>query len=168
MDLHHFPFAHRPFAPSVPRLDPYEVRAVDDVISFHGRLRREDGPRDRGGLAIAMEVRFPGTLVANIGGVTVTGLFAPIDETRTSLVFRYTSLAPVIGKLIAWLAAESEVRLVQPADQRMVEAAGPSYDSAANSYVPSDRAFLLWLKRWRAQATGPLVHQQASGMRESK
>ncbi len=162
MDIHHFPFAHRPFARVGTRLDPFEVDQEGDVISFSGRLRKEDGPRDRGGLFMSMKLRFPGTLVAKLSGVVLTAFVTPVDATRTYLAFRYTHTWPLVGKLIAWLAVVSELQLIQPDDEAMLVSAGPDFDASENCYVPSDRAFLLWHKEWRSRERAALRSPQRS------
>ncbi|WP_437672872.1 Rieske 2Fe-2S domain-containing protein [Sorangium sp. So ce131] len=156
LDLHHLPFAHRPWAFGVGALlDPYDVRVEGDVLHAEGVLRRDDGrPWDgRQGWKFVMEVRFPGVIRLSFGGTTL-GLAgcAPIDAGRTLIVGRYYMPVPVIGRALAWLGLWLEFRLIQPGDQRMLESTEPrDPDLGGGRCVRADAGILAWHKMRRAR-----------------
>ncbi|WAS96056.1 Rieske 2Fe-2S domain-containing protein [Nannocystis punicea] len=166
LDIHHTPFAHRRVTPGLGhRLDPYEARLDGDVVVSSGTLRRDDDrPWDgRGGFSITLNCSFPALIFGEFRGGRLLVAMAPIDETRTALVFRYALDIPVIGGLLARLAVWTEQRLVQPDDLAQQRAAARSgLPLHACRFVPSDRAIVLWyslyrrrLAAQRAARTGP-------------
>ncbi|WP_437645525.1 Rieske 2Fe-2S domain-containing protein [Sorangium sp. So ce362] len=160
LDVHHLPFAHRPWVPGVGALlDPYDVRVEGDVIHAVGVLRHDDGePWDgRRGLKFELEVRFPGLLRLSFGKV-VEGLVgcAPIDAGRTAIVGRYYLPIPVIGRLLARLGMLMEFRLIQPGDERMLASSEPrDADLDACRFVRADAGILAWHKMRRARLKAP-------------
>ncbi|WP_437575473.1 Rieske 2Fe-2S domain-containing protein [Sorangium sp. So ce887] len=160
LDIHHLPFAHRPWVPGVGALlDPYDVRVEGDVIHAVGVLRHDDGePWDgRRGLKFELEVRFPGLLRLSFGKV-VEGLAgcAPIDAGRTAIVGRYYLPIPVIGRLLARLGMLMEFRLIQPGDERMLASSEPrDADLDACRFVRADAGILAWHKMRRARLKAP-------------
>jgi nitrite reductase/ring-hydroxylating ferredoxin subunit len=163
LDIHHFPFLHRGVAWGIGALlDPYEARIEGDRIITRGVLRKDDGApyAGRGGLAVELWLHFPGLLFGrfsprNFAVVAMT----PIDEERTWLVLRYYSLYPIIGRLVAWLAATLEARLVLVDDERILASSAPPWPSASaggavsgvqsNKLVRADGGIALWNKLYR-------------------
>ncbi|WP_434418843.1 Rieske 2Fe-2S domain-containing protein [Nannocystis pusilla] len=153
LDIHHTPFAHRRVTPGLGhRLDPYEARLDGDTIYSGGTLRRDDDrPWDgRSGLGITLNCHFPALIFGEFRGGRLLVAMAPIDATRTALLFRYHLDVPVIGGLLARLAVWSELRLVQPDDLAQQRAASRSgLPLHACRFVPSDRAIVLWYSLYR-------------------
>ncbi len=147
LDLHHFPFAHRRvFGPTIgARLDPFEAVAKDDIVTIRGTLRKEGKSK---GIEAELNLAFPGTLSGTFGGMHLSGFLAPIDAEHTAMIFRYTSGVPIFGKILAWLAVQTELRLVQPDDEALLLSTGAGFDPKQNVYVPADQGFLLWLRRY--------------------
>ncbi|HTN89749.1 MAG TPA: Rieske 2Fe-2S domain-containing protein [Sorangium sp.] len=156
LDIHHVPFAHRPWVPGVGALlDPYEVRVEGDVIHTEGVLRHDDGkPWDgRRGWKFAIEVRFPGILRLSFGG-RMAGMAgcAPIDAGRTAILARYYMPVPVVGRALARLGLMMEFWLIQPGDERMLASSEPrDADVEACRFVRADAGVLAWHKMRRAR-----------------
>ncbi|AUX25623.1 (2Fe-2S)-binding protein [Sorangium cellulosum] len=160
LDIHHLPFAHRPWAVGVGALlDPYEVRTEGDSIHTEGVLRHDDGrPWDgRRGWKFTMEVCFPGVLCLSFGGRALgVAACAPIDARRTAILGRYYVPIPVLGRLVAWLAVMLELRLIQPGDERMLASSEPlEPDLDACRFVRADAGILAWHKLRRARLKAP-------------
>ncbi|WP_437731963.1 Rieske 2Fe-2S domain-containing protein [Sorangium sp. So ce1335] len=156
LDIHHLPFAHRPWAVGVGALlDPYEVRVEGDTIHSEGVLRHDDGkPWDgRRGWKFALEVRFPGVLRLWFGGRMVgVAACAPIDAGRTAIVGRYYVPVPVVGRALAWLGLSLEFLLIQPGDERMLASSEPRHaDLDGCRFVRADAGILAWHKMRRAR-----------------
>jgi len=156
LDIHHVPFAHRPWVPGVgARLDPYEVTTEGDLIRTEGVLRRDDGaPWDgKRGMKFLIEVHFPGLLHLSFSP-RMSGVAgcAPIDEYRTWIVARYHVSVPVIGRLLARLSLGIELRLIQPDDERLLASSDPrALDLEACRFVRADAGILAWHKMRRAR-----------------
>ncbi|WP_434042869.1 MULTISPECIES: Rieske 2Fe-2S domain-containing protein [Sorangium] len=163
LDVHHLPFAHRPWVVGVGALlDPFDVRAAGDTIHAEGVLRHDDGrPWDgRRGWKFTIELRFPGVLRLTMGGrmVGVVGC-APIDAERTAIVGRYYVPVPVVGRALAWLGLALEFLLIQPGDARMLASSEPRHaDPSTCRFVRADAGILAWHKmrreRLKAQRAG--------------
>jgi phenylpropionate dioxygenase-like ring-hydroxylating dioxygenase large terminal subunit len=155
LDIHHAPFAHRYVMPGVgTRLDPYEVAVEGDLIRTAGVLRKDGAPyAGKGGFRFGLAMRFPGLFLGELGRrVRVVGAMTPIDHERTWIVFRYHVQIPVLGRFVAWLACQAELRLVQKDDQRLQESSLPRHlDVRENRYVPADAGMLQWHKLYRAR-----------------
>lgn len=165
LDLHHLPFAHRPWSTGVGALlDPYDVRVDGDHFRAEGVLREDDGaPWDgRRGWRFVMELRFPGVLCLSFGRYTMGVIgCSPIDAARTWIEVRAYVPVPGVGRLLAWLALAIELRLIQPDDERMlVSSEPPEPDLAACRFVRADAAILAWHKARRAR----LAEQRAPAM----
>lgn len=148
MDIHHFPFAHRRFAPRKHvRLDPYEVREEDGVIRTYGRLRKEDAPVGSG-YAFRINIAFPGVIHLDFGGLQGAVVCTPVDDENTWIGVRYAQQwvrIPSVGWLLSWLSLQLEFRLIQPDDYRMVASALPrSGGRHAGHLVRADRACAMW------------------------
>ncbi|ACY14415.1 aromatic ring-hydroxylating oxygenase subunit alpha [Haliangium ochraceum] len=165
LDIHHAPFAHRGVMPGVgPVLDPYTVEVEGDLIRSEGTLRKDtpEARQKKRGFRIGLHLRFPGLLLGTFGKRTrMVAAMTPVSEERTWIVFRYHVRMPVLGPLLAWLAALSELRLVQPDDQRMLEASTPEHlDTRDNRYVPADAGILQWHKLYRARMRAQGAHRR--------
>jgi phenylpropionate dioxygenase-like ring-hydroxylating dioxygenase large terminal subunit len=150
-DMHHFPFAHRRFAFGAgTMLDPFEAHVDGDTVYSEGTLRHpEQDPAD--GLTMRFAVRFPATisvqLTPKVRGVVV---LCPVDDRSTWGVIFYAQdyvTLPVVGKLLTWLALESEMRLIQPDDELMLLSSEPTHSHPrANRYVRADAGIAMWHK----------------------
>ncbi|WP_437809795.1 Rieske 2Fe-2S domain-containing protein [Sorangium sp. So ce1078] len=160
LDLHHAPFAHRPWVSGVGSLlDPYDVRVDGDLIHTVGVLRHDDGePWDgRRGWKFELEARFPGTVRFSFGKLVV-GMVgcAPIDAGRTAILGRYYLPVPGIGRLLARLGLMMEFWLVQSEDERMLASSEPrDADPEACRFVRADAGILAWHKMRRARLKAP-------------
>lgn len=160
MDLHHFPFAHRRFAPQgYTRLDPYEVGVEDGVIHTRGWLRRESAPPGTG-MCFEIHVRYPGVLLLRFSprfhGVVVC---TPVDVEHTWVCARFHQgyvRLPGLGWLASWLALAFEFRFIQPDDHRRVRGSLPRSGSLEHgTLVRADRGIVAWHR----------LHEQALGGR---
>ncbi|MCP3140540.1 Rieske 2Fe-2S domain-containing protein [Pyxidicoccus xibeiensis] len=149
MDLHHFPFAHRRYAPSAyTRLEPFEVREEGSTIHTTGWLREETGPSGSG-LHFDIRVGYPGVVHLRFtprlqGAVVCT----PIDTEHTWICarFRQDSLrVPVLGWLASRMALALEFGFIQPDDYRMVRHSLPRSGALGQgAMVRADRAIVAW------------------------
>lgn len=164
LDLHHFPFAHRRWAPGMGTwLDPYTARLEGDVIHTHGVLREDDGkPWDgRSGFAAEIKVLFPHLLLARFGSLTQTmAAVTPIDAENTWVLFRYRSRLPLVGGLVAWFLVQTELRLIQPEDYALLRDSEPRHPVRQDFHlVRADAGIALWFRlyerRLEAQRQNP-------------
>ncbi|MFY0572004.1 Rieske 2Fe-2S domain-containing protein [Archangium lansingense] len=151
LDLHHFPFAHRRWAPGMGTLlDPYTARLEGDTIHTHGVLRRDDGkPWDgRSGFEAEIRVLFPHLVLLRFGSFTqAMAAVTPIDAESTWVVFRYRSSLPLLGGLVAWLLVQSEVRLIQPEDYALLRDSEPRHPAREDFHlVRADAGIALWYR----------------------
>jgi phenylpropionate dioxygenase-like ring-hydroxylating dioxygenase large terminal subunit len=158
MDLHHFPFAHRRYAPAAyTRLDPYEVQVEGGIIRTTGWLRKESSPPGTG-FRFEIHVGYPGVLHLNLSprlqGVVVC---TPVDAEHTWISARYHQdyvRLPGLGWLLSRLVLALEFLLIQPDDYRMVRHSLPRSGSLSHgSLVRADRAIVAW-HRLHAAAAG--------------
>jgi phenylpropionate dioxygenase-like ring-hydroxylating dioxygenase large terminal subunit len=158
MDLHHFPFAHRRYAPGgYTRLDPYEVQVEGGLIRSTGWLRKEGQPPGSG-FRFDIHVAYPGMLHLSLsqrlqGAVVCT----PVDAEHTWIAARfhqgYTRL-PGLAWLLSRLSLALEFQFIQPDDYRMVRSCEPRTASLAHgTYVRADRALVAW-HRLHAESLG--------------
>ncbi len=149
MDLHHFPFAHRRYAPTAyTRLEPYEVRVEGGILRSTGWLRKESSPSGTG-FRFDIHVGYPGVLhlgfTPRLQGVVVC---TPIDSEHTWISARYHQRylsVPGLGWLTARLLLALEFQLVQPDDYRMVSTSLPRSGSLEHGVmVRADRAIVAW------------------------
>jgi phenylpropionate dioxygenase-like ring-hydroxylating dioxygenase large terminal subunit len=149
MDLHHFPFAHRRYAPTAyTRLDPYEVRVEGGTIRTTGWLRKESEPPGSG-LRFDIHVGYPGVIHLRFSprfqGVVVC---TPIDSEHTWIAARYHQdylRLPGLGWLVSRLLIGLEFQLIQPDDYRMVRHSLPRSGSLRHgALVRADRAIAAW------------------------
>ena len=149
LDMHHVAFVHGRYLPKVARMDPFEAEIEGDHIRTRGVLRREGGKRE-------MPFRAE-TLLPCLGMIELTPRLrilvssTPVDDEHTWLWFRYyqdyTKL-PGLGFLIAWLAVQSELRLVQPQDWRLFASLAPgTIDDVPYRFVHADKGIALYRKR---------------------
>ncbi|WP_257449686.1 Rieske 2Fe-2S domain-containing protein [Archangium lipolyticum] len=153
LDLHHFPFAHRRWAPGMGTwLEPYTARLEGDVIHTHCVLRQDDGrPWDgRSGFEAEIRVLFPHLLLARFGRFTQTlAVATPIDEENTWVVFRYRSQLPLVGGLVAWFLVQAEVRLIQPEDHALLRDGRPRHPVREDFHlVRADAGIALWFRMY--------------------
>ena len=160
MDLHHFPFAHRRYAPQAyTRLDPYEVEVEDGVIRTRGWLRKESDAAGTG-MRFEIHVRYPGMLLLRFSprfhGVVVC---TPVDAEHTWVSARFHQgyvRLPGLGWLGSWLALAFEFRFIQPDDYRMVRGSLPRSGSLQHeTLVRADRGIVAWHR----------LHEEALGGR---
>ena len=124
MDLHHFPFAHRRYAPTAyTRLEPYEVRVEGGIIRTTGWLRKESSPSGSG-FRFDIHAGYPGvlhlSLSSRLQGVVVC---TPVDSEHTWIAARYQQSylrLPGLVWLLSRLSLAFEFQLIQPDDYRMV------------------------------------------------
>jgi hypothetical protein len=154
LDIHHFPFLHRNVAWGIGwLLDPYEARLEGDRIITRGVLRKDDGApyTGRGGLGLELSLHFPCLLFGRFSPRTFAIVaITPVDEERTWIVMRYYALYPVVGSLVARLAAVLEARLVLVDDERILASSEPGWLGArTNKLVRADGGIALWNKLYR-------------------
>ncbi len=158
LDIHHLPFAHRRLAWGTgPWLDPYEARVEEGgLIRTRGVLREDDGRpySGKGGFALELSVRFPHLVLGRFGRRIV--LFAtstPVDAEHTWTLLGYHVRLPLVGRLLAWLLVQVELRWVQPADHLVLRHSTPRPpDRSAHKLVRADAGIALWhrlYERWR-------------------
>ncbi len=151
IDMHHFPFAHRRFSYGVgTMLDPFTAELDGDTVVTRGTLRRpEQDPAD--GITMDFRVRMPATisvlLTPKLQGLVV---LCPVDDDSTwgAVFYRqdYVTL-PVLGRWLTRLALVSEMRLIQPDDERMLLSSEPTHsDPRVNHYVRADAGIAMWHK----------------------
>lgn len=157
MDLHHLPFAHRPwFPPGWTRLDPYKVRVEDGVIYTRGILRKEE---EKGGIKAFMNVGFPSLLHIAMGngadidddtisGFEMLGTCTPIDQHRTWIAVYYRQSyvrIPLFDRLFNLIALQFDLKLIQPDDYRLLKSSRPSSSGSGSSHlVRADRGIAEW------------------------
>lgn len=148
LDFHHTPYAHRKVIGGFDRFVSQSVRVEQERIQLDATLAHR-----RFGWLFSGRVRltFPATIELRIaegylGAVTL----CPIDDERTWVGIRFFATKPLfrpLSKLLAWLALQMEMRLVQPDDARMAESAVPrSSDHATGTLVSADRAITEWYR----------------------
>jgi len=149
MDLHHFPFAHRRYAPpGYTRLDPYEVHVEDGLIRTQGWLRKQAAAPGTG-LRFEIHIRYPGVLLLcfspRLQGVVVC---TPVDAEHTWVCARFQQgyvRLPGLGWLGSWLALAFEFRFIQPDDYRLVRGSLPRSGSLNHgTLVRADRGIAAW------------------------
>lgn len=159
MDLHHFPFAHRRYAPAAyTRLDPYEVQVEGGIIRTTGWLRKESSPPGSG-FRFDIHVGYPGVLYLRfsprIHGVVVC---TPVDAEHTWIAARYHQdhvRLPGLGWLLSRLMIALEFQFIQPDDYRMVRNSLPRSGSLTQGHlVRADRAIAAWHRLHAAASEG--------------
>lgn len=163
LDVHHTAFVHGAYVPVGERVDGFEAEVDGDYIRTRGELRKPDKPR---GMPFRAD-----TLLPCLGMVELTPKLrifvssTPVDDGHTWLWFRYQqeyTRLPVLRRLLAWVAVQSELRFVQPQDWRIFEAMAPgTIDEVPHSYVRSDLGIGLYRKR-RAELLAEASHARAS------
>ena len=154
LDMHHFPFLHKKVSLGMGTLmNPYQAERKGDLINTWGNIRKDNGKsvEDSPGLFFQMSVRFPGIMHMNMTSkLQLLTVCAPIDEGQTWIAFRYYQKylqIPIIGRMVAWLSAFIELKLVHPDDERMLRSLQPeTTEQGANHLVDADRGIGLWLK----------------------
>lgn len=156
MDFHHFPFAHRHMAIGVgAMLDPFEARQTGDLIESFATLRRPDQPKEAG-FSGELSAIFPATIYVALGeGVYGSVSMCPVDDGKTwgSITYHQRWIAtPWLGKLLTRFLLFTEMRFVQPDDERMLLSTKPAHATArVNKLVRADAAIAMWHKT-RARA----------------
>jgi phenylpropionate dioxygenase-like ring-hydroxylating dioxygenase large terminal subunit len=122
-DIHHAPFAHRPWLGATGALlSPYTFERHDDLVVTEGTLRPHGSPETATGMHMFIHVSLPMHLrlgfSKRLEGVVC---LCPIDAERTWIFIRYFVDVPIVGKLLAALSLVAETWLVQPMDRRMAE-----------------------------------------------
>ncbi|MBK9141749.1 MAG: aromatic ring-hydroxylating dioxygenase subunit alpha [Candidatus Melainabacteria bacterium] len=154
MDMHHIPFAHRPWISSrITRLDPYEVSQEDEgIIRTRGTMRDESNPRSKG-LSMEIDVAFPGMLCFTLGQGGSSDLAAlvactPVDEENTWIASRYCQALiriPFIDSLFTWLTLQADLKVIQPDDYALLKSTRPRSSRSGTSHlVAADRGIAAW------------------------
>lgn len=153
MDMHHIPFAHRPWISSrITRLDPYEVSQEAEIIRTRGTMRDASNLRSKG-LSMEIDIAFPGILSFTLGQGRSNDLAAlvactPVDQDNTWIAARYfQSLIriPFIDRLFTWLTLQAELKLIQPDDYALLKSTRPRSSRSGTSHlVAADRGIAAW------------------------
>ncbi len=153
LDIHHFAFTHRRYAPGgYVLLDPYDAHwDASGVLRSRGMLRREG--KSGGGWAFRMDLAFPGVLHLQLGGGShAVVVCTPVDAEHTWIGVRYGfdfgQKIPWLGRLAAEIALAMEMRFIQPDDLRMLRGSRPRHAVPEDGqYVHADKAAALWHAR---------------------
>lgn len=151
LDLHHSPFVHRGFFPNKPRVDPFEAHIEGDRISTSGTMRREGA---EAGFDFRVDCLLPNLGYLRLGEkLHIVIAATPVDDENTWVWFRYyqgyTRIRP-IGRLISWVAVQSELLVVQRQDWRIFrELPKGSIDDVPYHFVRADQGIALYRKRRR-------------------
>lgn len=164
LDLHHAPFAHRPYLPGIGSLlDPYEAAIDGDTVRTWGKLVHH-GARPGRGFAAGMDARLPGLLSVRFGE-RMRGFVAatPIDGESTWVFARYFVDVPVLGKLLAALSLWLEFAVIQPGDRRMLSSTIPlpgatgAPDVHDYKLVRADVGVAMWHKLYSEASRPPMT-----------
>jgi hypothetical protein len=95
------------------------------------------------------EIVFPNLSIFDfgMGGMKLFATFAPIDESKTWISFRYYVPfgLPFISRLIAKIAVWFELNLVQPDDYRLLKSSIPKQSTiTGNRFVRADETIVRW------------------------
>jgi phenylpropionate dioxygenase-like ring-hydroxylating dioxygenase large terminal subunit len=160
LDIHHTPIVHGSVIPGLANeLESYEAHLDGDRIFTSGVMARRGNRR---GLPFRADAILP-----NLGMIELTGKLrlvvaaTPIDDAHSWVWFRYyqdyTTL-PGLRWLVAWLAVQSELRVVQKQDWRVFSRMiGGSVDDVDYHLVRADLGIALYLKR-RRELLGNAAH----------
>ncbi|MGD9679800.1 MAG: Rieske 2Fe-2S domain-containing protein [Candidatus Obscuribacterales bacterium] len=153
MDMHHVPFAHRPWISSrITRLDPFEMTQEDGIIKTRGTMRDESNPRSKG-MSMEIDIAFPGMLYFTLGQGGSSDLAAlvactPVDEENTWIAARYFQVlvrVPFIDRLFTWFTLQAELKLIQPDDYALLKSTRPRSSRSGTSHlVAADRGIAAW------------------------
>ena len=160
LDIHHTPIVHGNVIPGLAdELLDYEARLEGDRIRTQGRLARRGR---RSGLPFRADAIMPNLAMIELTAkLRLVVAATPVDATHSWVWFRYyqdyTNL-PVLRWLLAWLAVQSELRVVQKQDWRVFSRmASGTVDEVDYHLVRADLGIALYLKRRRellARANG--------------
>jgi phenylpropionate dioxygenase-like ring-hydroxylating dioxygenase large terminal subunit len=157
LDIHHTPIVHGKVIPGLANeLEDYQAHLDGDRIYTTGRLARRG---KRSSLPFRADAILP-----SLGMIELTGKLrllvcaTPVDATHSWVWFRYyqdyTGL-PVVRWLVAWLAVQSELRVVQKQDWRVFSGMiGGSVDDVDYHLVHADLGIALYRKRRRELLAG--------------
>ena len=159
LDMHHFPFLHRKVRPQPGTLiDPFHAEIEGDVITIWGNLRPDNRKSvdEAPGVPFKTSVHFPGMMImALTPKLRLLGACVPVDENSTWLAFRYYQSyikAPVIGKILAWISAYLELKLVHPDDERLLGTVEPQHPTMGSyRLIHADKGIGLWLRHVHKQ-----------------
>ena len=163
LDIHHTPFVHGSVVPVGERVEDFEATIAGDRIDTRGTLRRERGGR---GFPFRACLILPGTgLVELTPNLRILVASTPVDEGRTWLWFRYHSShtrSAWVRSAVAWVAVQSELRVVQRQDWRIFRGMAPgTIDAFPYRFVHADAGIALYRKRRRelleAQGDAPVA-----------
>ena len=106
------------------------------------------------------------------------GACVPVDEHSTWLASVATShiQSPVIGKILAWISAYLELKLLHPDDERLLDAVEPQHPTMGSyRLIRADKGIGLWLRHVDKQMRQELPafnlhrrHRPASSSRPRK
>ncbi|MCA9578709.1 MAG: Rieske 2Fe-2S domain-containing protein [Myxococcales bacterium] len=167
LDFHHVAFAHRRYLAAYRDIQEYEAHVEGEHVLTRGVAAHERHPTRRfeGELSVA----FPASVYVGLGGkVHGAVVLCPIDAERTWIGVRYLQTyvsLPLIGRLLTELTLWSEMRFIQPDDQRISESIEPrSSEPHTNHLVAADRGTAEWhrLRRRVLQGSAETTpHEQA-------
>ena len=151
LDVHHTPFVHGSVLPVGERVDDFDAHLEGDRIRTRGVLRREDGGRR---FAFRADAELPGLGTIALGTrLAIAIASTPVDAQRSWVWFRYhqnVTRHPLLGRLVAWLAVQSELRIVQRQDWRIFRSMAPgTIDEVDAHFVAADAGIALYRKRRR-------------------
>lgn len=160
LDIHHTPFVHGNVIPVGERVEGFEATLEGDRIDTCGELRREGRAR---GFRFRASLILPGTgLIEFTPKIRILVASTPVDEGHTWLWFRYHSrYRPVglLGRLVSWIAVQSELRVVQRQDWRIFRGMAPgTIDDFPYRFVHADAGIAFYRRRRRElldEARGP-------------
>jgi phenylpropionate dioxygenase-like ring-hydroxylating dioxygenase large terminal subunit len=148
LDIHHTPFVHGSVFPVGERVEPFDAKIEGDHVRTWGTLRREG---KSGGFDFRAECLLPGLGLVALGNSFRIAIAAtPIDADHTWLWFRYHYRRPLLGlgSMLAWLAVQSELRIVQKQDWRIFSQMLPgTIDDVPYRFVHADLGIALYRKR---------------------
>lgn len=166
LDLHHTPFVHGNVFPVGSRMMNFDAHIDGDRISSTGTLVREkDALAGRTeGATFRADMIFPNLGMVELSpNLRIALCSTPVDDEHTWMWFRYCQSyvgSAWLGKLITWLAVQSELRVVQKQDWRVFAGMTPgTIDDFPYAFVHSDKAIALYRKH-RAQRLAKQKAQQ--------
>jgi len=158
LDVHHTPFVHGSVIPGVgTRVADFEASLDGDRIRTRGELRKEGAAS---GMPFRDEFLMPClNLIELTARLRLAVSATPVDEGHTWLWFRYYqdySRLPGVGRFFAWIAVQSELRVVQPQDWRIFRGLPPgTIDDVEYRFVRADLGIALYRKLRAETLAGP-------------
>ncbi len=152
LDIHHTPFVHKWSVPGLgAMLKDFDARLEGNRIRTTGRLCQ---PKKNAGMAFRADLILP-----NLGMIELSDKLhllvaaTPIDDSHSWLWFRYYqdySNLPGVRRALAWIAVQSELRIVQKQDWRIFSGFAPgTIDDVDYHLVQADLGIALYRKRRR-------------------